>query len=242
MSNGGRLVMIKAVLSSSPTYFMCRNGGPFIPFVLLVLALLVNLLTVVGVNSCSNNSIIDWIEESGLRYFYSGFDHLGERCVDKVSSKVNRSETWVPPPINSLFFNVDRSARGSPGDVGIEGVLRDSSGKILYLFSYFMGFLESNAAEIYAIHRACSLLQTGGHSINCEVIIVSDYKVAVSWCNGDDFGNINLIDLVYDIGNFITSQEGVSIKFMPRGGNYFADGLTKLGSSRSGERLRWGVF
>ncbi|KAK2651883.1 hypothetical protein Ddye_011739 [Dipteronia dyeriana] len=75
---------------------------------------------------------------------------IKERCMDKVSVNVNRSKTWVPSPINSLFFNVDGSVRGSPGDAGIRGVLWDSN---------------------------------GGHSINYEVIIVSDYKVAASPSN-----------------------------------------------------------
>ncbi|KAK2655359.1 hypothetical protein Ddye_008411 [Dipteronia dyeriana] len=124
---------------------------------------------------------------------------IKDRCVDMVSFKVIRSESRVLSPINSLFFNVDGSARGN-------------------------------------------LSEAGGHSFNCEVIIVNNSKVAVSWYKGDDFGNINLIDLVYDIRSSISSQEGVSIKVMPRGGNSFADGLTKLGSSRSGDKLQWGVF
>ena len=81
------------------------------------------------------------------------------------------------------------------------------------------------------------LLASSPYLSNCNVIIVSDSKSAVSWCNRGDFGNINLVDLVYDIRLFLISMKGTSIKFMLRGGNSYADGLAKLGSSRPSDRV-----
>ena len=56
---------------------------------------------------------------------------------------------------------------------------------------------------------------------------------------GDDFGYISLVDLVYDIRSLLHSWDGLSISFMKRGSNSFVDGLTKLGSSRVGDRVVW---
>ncbi|KAK3195725.1 hypothetical protein Dsin_027035 [Dipteronia sinensis] len=65
-------------------------------------------------------------------------------------------EKWTPPLDKDLMFNVDRSAKGNPGSTGMGGVLRDSNIRVLCLFSSFLGTHDSNAAEIYAIHKACS--------------------------------------------------------------------------------------
>ena len=168
-------------------------------------------------------------------------EDIRDRCVDSIDSKVPRPVGWDPPPANVLMFNVDGSARGSPAAAGIGGVLRDSNGKVLCSFSTFVGCMDSNSAEIYAIHRACMLLASATHLPICNVTIVSDSKSVVSWCNGKDFGNIMLVDLVYDIRSFLHSWDGLSIKFMYRGLNSFTDGLAKLGSSRMGDRVEWGV-
>ncbi|TXG47863.1 hypothetical protein EZV62_027157 [Acer yangbiense] len=56
------------------------------------------------------------------------------------------------------MFNVDGSVKKSPNAAGIGGVLRDSSGKILGLFSSFVGCMDANSTKNFAIHRACMLL------------------------------------------------------------------------------------
>ena len=40
----------------------------------------------------------------------------------------------------------DGSSRGNPGPAGMGGVLRDSKGKILCLYSEYVGIADSNAA------------------------------------------------------------------------------------------------
>ncbi|KAK2649652.1 hypothetical protein Ddye_017141 [Dipteronia dyeriana] len=76
-----------------------------------------------------------------------------------LSKKVHKfsDEKWVIPPFGALKFNIDGSARGKPVSVEIRGVLRDSSGRVLGLFSSYVRILESNTTEILAIHKACSL-------------------------------------------------------------------------------------
>ena len=77
-------------------------------------------------------------------------------------------------------FNVDGSARGSPGAMGIGGVLCDSDSNVMCSFSTFVGCMDSNSAEIYTIHRACLLLASATHLSNRNVTIISDSKSAVS--------------------------------------------------------------
>ena len=60
-------------------------------------------------------------------------------CVEVNKKKISRVEDWIPPLADSLKFNVDGSSRGKPGPSGIGGVLRDSCGKILCLFSFSVG-------------------------------------------------------------------------------------------------------
>ncbi|KAK3194477.1 hypothetical protein Dsin_025787 [Dipteronia sinensis] len=165
---------------------------------------------------------------------------LSERCVDLCSVKPNRVSAWIPPYVSDLSFNVDGSSRGNRGDAGIGGILWDFSSKIICLFFSFVGVMDAITAEILAIHRACQLIVGKQPLQGCLITIFSDLKTAVSWCNGEDFGSLNVVNLVYDIRQYLLSCVGFQIKFMPRESNSFADCLAKNGSSRSGDRLEWG--
>jgi hypothetical protein len=167
---------------------------------------------------------------------------IRERCVDSVPTKVQKSVVWVPPMGDELSFNVDGSARGNPRDAGIGGVLRDSSGKVLCLFSLYVGVVDSNSAEVLAIHRACQLISSNVRLASRNIALISDSKTAVSWIKSKDFGNFKLVNLIYDIRSFLHNSIGKSIFFKPRGSNSFADSLAKGGSSRSGDRLEWSDF
>ena len=59
--------------------------------------------------------------------------------------------------------------------------------------------------------------------------------------NGSDFGSFKLVQFVSDVRQILQFREGLSIKFMTRESNSFADGLAKDGSGRKGERLVWDV-
>ena len=87
---------------------------------------------------------------------------------------------WIPPPIDSLIFNVDGSARGSPGQAGIGGVLRDHRRKVLCLFSTNVGIQDAITAKVLAIARACELCASRPELGAKNIVVVSDSKVAVS--------------------------------------------------------------
>ena len=82
---------------------------------------------------------------------------------------------------------------GKPGPAGIGGVLRDANGKVLCLFSFHLGILDSNTTELLAIKKAIELISENQNLIDRDIEIVSDSKVAVSWVNKGDFGNVNQV-------------------------------------------------
>ncbi|KAK0601291.1 hypothetical protein LWI29_022842 [Acer saccharum] len=101
-------------------------------------------------------------------------------CVD--NSKVSRKAKcfWCPPSIGVLKFNVDGSSCGNPGSSGIGGILRNSNGDILCLFSSFIGYGSSVEAELQAILKACQLCVSDRCPTDVSIIIESDSAVAVS--------------------------------------------------------------
>ncbi|KAK3219249.1 hypothetical protein Dsin_013219 [Dipteronia sinensis] len=79
--------------------------------------------------------------------------NIPDLCKDPKKSRKRKAEEWTPPDNKGLKFNVDGSVRGNLGPAGIGGVLRDSRGKVLCLFSLFMGSYGSNLTELLAIKK-----------------------------------------------------------------------------------------
>ena len=55
--------------------------------------------------------------------------NLSDRCMDPKPLKLMKAEVWQPLSPVSLKFNVDGSAKGSPGQAGMGGVLRNNNAK-----------------------------------------------------------------------------------------------------------------
>lgn len=130
---------------------------------------------------------------------------LKDSSIDTKSIKLFKKEVWSPPPYDISKFNMDGSKRGSPGQAGIGGVLRDSKGNVLCIFSYFIGTQDSNSSKILAIHKACCLCDSNAALREKKVVIVSDSSVAVAWVNNGDFGGLKHIGSIYDIREKISS-------------------------------------
>ncbi|KAK3219981.1 hypothetical protein Dsin_013951 [Dipteronia sinensis] len=41
--------------------------------------------------------------------------NIAEHCIDSTKVKLSKIKDWIPPPPDTLCFNVDGSAKGSPG-------------------------------------------------------------------------------------------------------------------------------
>ncbi|KAK3226913.1 hypothetical protein Dsin_006775 [Dipteronia sinensis] len=150
------------------------------------------------------------------------------------SRKQQKVEAWIPPLGDDLKFNVDGSALGKPGPVGIGGVLRDSNGKVLCLFSFSIGLNDSNEVEILAIHKACDLCISNPLLRGRNIEIISDSKTAVSWIKNDGVGNLKHVKEIYDIRSNMDIFGGMVISHHSRASNFFADNLAEIGSCMRG--------
>ncbi|KAK3231838.1 hypothetical protein Dsin_003719 [Dipteronia sinensis] len=165
---------------------------------------------------------------------------ISEMCVKKKAVKTSVSNVWVPSGGADLCFAVDGSALGNSGMTSIGGALRNAEGRILCLFSSFLGIFDAITAEVYAIQRDCKLMASKHQLNDWKVEVVSDSKSTVAWVNGEGFGNFKLVQLIYDIHAFLCKFEGVSIFFRSRAAKSLVDSLAKLGSGRLGDRMEWG--
>ncbi|KAK2653361.1 hypothetical protein Ddye_013217 [Dipteronia dyeriana] len=163
-----------------------------------------------------------------------------ERFVDTFDSKFRRNVVGSTYQVSELCFNMDGSTKGSPEEAGIGGVLRDSSGRILCLFSMYVGSLDAITAELYTIHKACLLISEKESIARRRITIISDSKAEIDWVKGSEFGNLHLVHLVYDIRQFLKNSDRYDIRYMPRVSNAFAYSLAKAGSSGGGVRVEWG--
>ncbi|KAK1549737.1 hypothetical protein Q3G72_006906 [Acer saccharum] len=140
---------------------------------------------------------------------------------------------------SDLKFNVDGSALGKPGPARIGGVLRDSKGKVLCMFSFYVGVQDSNTAELMAIHKAVDLYCSSITCMGRNLEISRDSMVAVSWINRKGIGCVKYVNLIYDIRSKL-QKVGGAVRFFSRSSNHFADRLVKSGSSKSGDCVEWG--
>ncbi|KAK3206432.1 hypothetical protein Dsin_020478 [Dipteronia sinensis] len=119
-------------------------------------------------------------------------------------------------------------------------MLRDLNGKVMCLFSNFVGITDSNTAELWAFKKAVQLCIANPELWGRDIAVVSDSKVAVSWVNDEDFGNIGHINSIYDIRSSMSYFGSLEVVYDSRAFNSFADSLAKMGSSIVGDFVEWG--
>ena len=80
-------------------------------------------------------------------FFKFTFDDIlsnWEACMGCCPRKERRPIPWSPPPYRVSKFNVDGASRGNPGPAGITGVIRNSKGDVILMFSKHVGVCDSN--------------------------------------------------------------------------------------------------
>ncbi|KAK3218963.1 hypothetical protein Dsin_012933 [Dipteronia sinensis] len=162
-------------------------------------------------------------------------------CVDNpiICRKVKCP--WSPSLDGTLKFNVDGSSRDNPGPSGIGGIMRDSKGYILCMFSSYFGFGSSALAEVQAILKACHLCVSDCCPSDVRIIIESDSVVAVAWGNGTSgVGNVSLMDYILDIKEIVAKcKPRLSVIHVSRITNVAADFLTKQGAMTRLDQVVW---
>ncbi|KAK3213079.1 hypothetical protein Dsin_017785 [Dipteronia sinensis] len=157
-----------------------------------------------------------------------------------ISADVNYVIDLLPPTLNALKFNVDGSAKCALGRAGIGGVLCDARGKVLCLFSAFVGARDAIAAEMLAIQKAVNLYASKTTFVGRDIVIVSDSKSAVDWVNESGIGHINLVDSIYDIRSKLDYLGNTKVIYNSRATNLLADSLAKKGLASTGEFIKRG--
>ncbi|KAK3213081.1 hypothetical protein Dsin_017787 [Dipteronia sinensis] len=144
-------------------------------------------------------------------------------------------------PITLMLENLKECCtKCALGRAGIGGVLCDARGKVLCLFSAFVGARDAIAAEMLAIQKAINLYASKTTFVGRDIVIVSDSKSAVDWVNESGIGHINLVDSIYDIRSKLDYLGNTKVIYNSRATNLLVDSLAKKGLASTGEFIKRG--
>ncbi|XP_048503205.1 uncharacterized protein LOC125498918 [Beta vulgaris subsp. vulgaris] len=146
---------------------------------------------------------------------------------------------WSPPPQSSFKWNTDASLDPIRSRSAIGGVLRDSFGNFMCIFSCPIPHLEINSAEVYALFRAVKISLSSPLINSNHLIFESDSANAVKWCNERSGGPWNLNFMLNFIRSAIHSHLNAKIIHKGRGSNAVADALAKSGIRRENDFMAW---
>ena len=82
--------------------------------------------------------------------------------------KIRKLVLWSSPPLGMFKVNVDGAPRGKPGSAQNGGVLRNSKGEVIFMFSKFVGVCDSNEVGVPAILEA---LRCFSKNFHCDLIV-----------------------------------------------------------------------
>ncbi|KAL4362639.1 hypothetical protein GQ457_04G005640 [Hibiscus cannabinus] len=97
-------------------------------------------------------------------------------------------DSWIPPPVGYLKFNVDASVNGNYEVGGIGGILRDHNRNHLVIFSKRIGLIDRTGIELAAVLEACLIFETFKWNKDSPLIIEFDCLTMIHWIN--DFGDV----------------------------------------------------
>ncbi|GMI79787.1 hypothetical protein HRI_001648000 [Hibiscus trionum] len=108
---------------------------------------------------------------------------LHPTSVSLESNRANRQlvPSWTAPPAGALKFIVDASTRGSFGESGIGGIIRNHTGQTIAIFSKAIGLSDPTGAEISALTEACRILIAMKWHLAAPIIIESDCESVIKW-------------------------------------------------------------
>lgn len=150
-----------------------------------------------------------------------------------------RLPQWSPPPRGWLKWNVDSWMRSKFGLAGVGGVLRNTEGQILCLFSSASSKMESRESELKAVRKAMEIITQEIRKTKVNIIIETSSVTVIRWLNfsleqpwrySEDFNRILALKK-----NF----KDVSFRYIQRELNGMADQLSKQATSRSTDFVVW---
>lgn len=159
--------------------------------------------------------------------------------INQVNLSGKNALIWCPPSVHTIKWNVDASVHPFNSRAAIGGVLRNHLGNFKCLFSSPIPFMEINSAEILAIYRAVKITTSKEELKGAKLILESDSKNAVLWCNSDCGGPWNLNFQLSFIRNVRQGGMDISIVHRGRSANFVADSMAKQGLHRNSEFIAW---
>lgn len=102
-----------------------------------------------------------------------------------------------------------------------------------------ISFMEINNAEVLAIHKAPKISYECERTRNMKLIIESDYKNVVNWCNSENNGPWNFNFKLNYIRQSVISGIVSSILHKGRGCNGVTNAMSKRGLQISDGFLAW---
>ena len=162
-----------------------------------------------------------------------------EQHIPKICNQSPNAQ-WAPLEPGYLKWNVDASFNPLLNRSAIGGVLRNSKGEFLCMFSTPLPPMEINNAEVNAIFRAFQISTASPNRIKMEhIMIESDSLNAVKWCTASEGRPWNLNFHLNFIRNVQLRFPSMAITHHPRSSNHVADALAKQGLHRQSEFLAW---
>lgn len=176
--------------------------------------------------------IMWWVKARWKDFPFSLYDftqHFEKVRLQIMAPKV-RVVDWHPPFTGLIKFNIDGSSRGNSGISGARGVLRDSYGLTLGMFSMSVGSTWAYVAEVKAILNA--LLFCKNHDFN-NVIIESDSTLAVGWVMNNSNRPWKLLSDINQIDHLMFEVNCTRVFHIFREANTIVHNLAKEGCDRS---------
>lgn len=136
-----------------------------------------------------------------------------------------------------MFISVftDGGARGNPGPAGFGLVILDSSKKVIYQDSCYLGIKTNNEAEYAGLISALNWIKSQQSSLHLEGInFFSDSELLIRQLNGQyRVKAVNLQPLYHQALALISQiSPPITFKHTPREGNVLADQLANQAMDR----------
>lgn len=145
-------------------------------------------------------------------------------CLQEVPSvfKVSRV-SWSSPSVGYVKLNTNESLQGNPGLSGGGGILWDSNGDVLFVFSKFYGNLSALLVEARALCTGLEICALMGES---RVMVEVDSKVLWYILDFKALSPPSIRLIIRKIRLFDSLMHSVTHCF--RGGNMVADSLASF--------------
>nr|XP_010315780.1 uncharacterized protein LOC104644285 [Solanum lycopersicum] len=147
--------------------------------------------------------------------------HMSERCVHDI--KVNMV-TWTRPKDQWIKVNTDGSAINNPGKMGVGGILRDKSDRLVMALTTPLGEGTNNKAELEAVILGLTwALELGYKNIILELVS----QLVVHWILKEAAPQWSIITQLGRLQNLISQTQNFKCLHVFREANWVADALSK---------------